>query len=319
MVHLERHERHRRRHQQVIVLVELLEFEGEVRALGKGLEQLQRAPVLRMLGVGHQPRVEQLAPLLIAAVPDLQRGREPQLAKDIDGGTEARVDLGHLGAKLFQLLRGFLHALGDLRIDIRIAEVRRVGDTQSAQIAFQIHAPVLRLTARGIGIAIIVAADHVEHARGVARMPGQRTDMRQRRHLGRRPLRGPAEGGLEAEHAGEGGRDTNRTARVAALMEHAHVQRRRRSSAAGRAARRQARIPGIAGRAVHAIVGHGLPAEFRGVGLAQKDRARLAQHARRRCVGLALGRAGGQRAVACRHAGRFGEVLQRSRHAIDRR
>ena len=83
--------------------------------------------------------------------------------------------------------------------------------------------------------------------------------------------------GLQADGAGEGGRDADRAARVAAHGQAHHAGGHGRRAAAAAAAGRERRVPRIAGDAEGRTVGDAFPVEFRGAGLAQQHGAGIGQ------------------------------------------
>ena len=79
-----------------------------------------------------------------------------------------------------------------------------------------------------IGVAVVGPRQHVQHQRRVAHVARHRPDIRQQAHRRRRIGRHPAERRLDAEDAGEGGRDADRAGAVAADMQRRRCRRRRR-------------------------------------------------------------------------------------------
>src|SRR5690625_4181322 len=97
----------------------------------------------------------------------------------------------------------------DIRYHVGITKIGGKRDAQPAQVGIQIRSPILRLSTGGIGVTIIITADHIEHAYGVPDIAGNRADMRQGWFLSRWPLWRPAECGLETEHTGKRRRNAN--------------------------------------------------------------------------------------------------------------
>src|SRR6202043_2608943 len=107
---------------------------------------------------------------------------------------------------------------------------------------------------------------------------------------------------LDAEHAGEGGRDANRARPVGAEVEMAEIEQRRGRGPAGGAAGGAVELPRIAGEAGERAVTGPDPAELGQGGLAENDRAVLAQARDRRRIGGAGRRIAGARAAPGRPA-----------------
>eukprot|EP00952_Eustigmatos_sp_NYUAD-ZCMA_P005472 23869-Eustigmatos_ZCMA.PRE.1 len=59
---------------------------------------------------------------------------------------------------------GFFHPAGNLRIDIRVAEIRRVTNAKPHETFIQIASPAVGLTSGRIRVAIVIASHHVQHA-----------------------------------------------------------------------------------------------------------------------------------------------------------
>ena len=100
-------------------------------------------------------------------------------------------------------------------------------------------------------------------------------------------------------------------------MQHAQSQQRGHRAAAGRAARRVVRIPRIAGDAGQRTVANANPAVLGHAGLAEDDRALLAQARDRRRIGLRRRGVAGSRAAPRGQGLGPDIVLDRDRYAVD--
>ena len=160
------------------------------------------------------------------------------------------------------------------RVEWQAAEIRGPGDAQTAQVARQIA-----VNDGGIGAL----------AARIARV-GTSHDAEQERDVGDRPCHRAVDAEAEPrKRVGGGGHETDRrpqrhdvvevggvaqrAAEIAAVGDGQHASRQRRSGAAARAAGALAQVVGIAGRAVHLVVGVRAEPELGDVGLADCERS----------------------------------------------
>ncbi len=122
---------------------------------------------------------------------------------------------------------------------------------------------------------------------------------------------------LDAEYAGEGRRNADRAGAVGTKVEEAEIEQRRRRRSARRAARGAVELPRIAGDAGERAVADPDPAELGQGGLAENDRALLAQAGDRGRVGGGRRRIARLRAAAGRPALGPDIVLDGRRHPVD--
>ena len=207
---------------------------------------------------------------------------------------------------------------GDLRLHRGEAEGRAERDPQPAHAVLEADPVVAAVMGQGEPVAAVGQGQHVQHQRGVAHAAGHRAEVGDRAERAQRPGRHPAEGGLEAEDAGEARRDPDRAAAVGAEVQGAHAERAGGRGAAARAAGRPAGVPGIAGDPGERAVGDRLPAELRRGGLADQHRTLLAQARRGRGV-LVPGLLARDREAAAqgRPAPGQDQILDRDRDAVD--
>ena len=123
--------------------------------------------------------------------------------------------------------------------------------------------------------------------------------------------------GLQADGAGEGGRDADRAARVAAHGQAHHAGGHGRRAAAA-AAGRERRVPRIAGDAEGRTVGDAFPVEFRGAGLAQQHGAGIGQPLHEHGMGRRRFGRRERRTAPRGPAAHGGEFLDGHRHAVQR-
>ena len=169
-----------------------------------------------------------------------------------------------------------------------------------------------------VGVARVGLGQHVQHQRAIGNGARHRADMGDRIEGRGRIGRHPAIGRLQPVDAGKTCRNPDRPAAVGADMQRTHAAGRRDGSAAARPAGSAFQVPGIARDAGQLGIGHTLPAEFRGRGLAQQHRAMGLEPRHRRCVLGPILIAGDQgRAAQRRPALGQDEILDRGRHTID--
>ena len=125
--------------------------------------------------------------------------------------------------------------------------------------------------------------------------------------------------GRRPSDAAPGRRVAQRAAEVAAVGERHHPAGQRDGGPAARAAGRARRVPGVAGRAEDAVERVRAGAPLGRVGLADEDRARLAQALDLQRVGVRHVLAERGRAVRRAHAGGVLQILVRDRQAVQRR
>ena len=228
----------------------------------------------------HETRIEFVPAIFRNRIDDRSQAREKVRAEGLHGVLEPRVLFLHHGAEIGQNLDRRLNQVGDLRVDVGVAQVPRIGDAHSAHTVVEPHAPVAGLVRNGEPIARVRLREDRQQERAVGNRPRDWTVMD---GVGKvvRGIHGYAtRGGLDAENAREGAWHTDRAPAVTADVECAHARGTRRRGAAARAAGRQIRVPGIPRGARKRAVGDAFPPVFRCRGLAEKHRAVLA-HARR--------------------------------------
>ncbi|MNG07942.1 hypothetical protein D3C84_912680 [compost metagenome] len=94
-----------------------------------------QADAFALFGNAQQARVE-LCPLRRAQLSGQSCGTgEPQGVEQFQRIAETRVDLFDVGTQLRQALHCLGHHPGHLRIDLHVAEIRAVGDTQASEIS----------------------------------------------------------------------------------------------------------------------------------------------------------------------------------------
>ena len=124
---------------------------------------------------------------------------------------------------------------------------------------------------------------------------------------------------LEADKTGVAGGAADRSAAVRPYRGGHETRRDARCGAAARAARRQIGVPGIAGHAEKVVAGVALEGEFRHISLADHDRARRAQARDRQFVDRGHEPRERPAAPGRRQARDVDVVLDRDRHAFERR
>ena len=275
--------RHHRGQQQIVAFVELAHPDAEGGARHIGAEIFDRTDALAERRHRDEAGVAQI-PLL---------GRETGQHAGFPGGPQGQqriarrwenlADFLDRSAELFELPCGGSACRGDLGIDAGIAEIGAVGDAQPAHPILDAVAPVVLLRGQRIRIAVIRPVQHVQQQCRIAHIPRHRPDIRQQPKRRGRIGRDPAKTRLDAENAGEGGGDADRAGAVAADMQRRNAGGAGRGRAGAAASRCVLQIPRVAGHAGQRAVADRLPAEFRGRGLAENDRAGLAQarHCRR--------------------------------------
>jgi hypothetical protein len=222
-------------------------------------------------------------------------------------GTEVGEDPGGARGRRF-----------DLRIELgAMAEPRAPGDAQAGDAVVEPDAEIRRRRVPRRHVAGVRLRDHREHQGGVADRAGQRSVVGEHAERRGRIGRHAPEARLDAEHAGEGGRDADRARSVGAEVELAEVEQRRRRGPAGRAAGGAVELPRIAGDAGERAVTGPDPAELGQGGLAENDRALLAQAGDRGRIGGAGRRIAGARAAPGRPALGPDVVLDGRRHPVD--
>ena len=140
-----------------------------------------------------------------------------------------------------------------------------------------------------------------------------------RAHPVLRPPRDATAAGLEADQPAVGGRDADRAATVVGVGDREHAAGDRGGGTAGGAARRAARVPGVAAVAVAVVLGHGDRAELGRVGAPAEDEAGREQFLDHQLALLARPLGGSVGAEGQRPAGDGGQVLDRDRHAKEGR
>ena len=205
---------------------------------------------------------------------------EPQASQGEEGrarGREIEIDLFDAGAGLSQAERAVAADAFDAGID---PDPRRVGAVADLDAAAR---PVLdrgnkvaagcRLTERR---PVARSRDRLEHQRDIFGRARHRTGHLQRvpRPVGRMG-RDEADRRTQTDDAAERCRDAERTAEIGAFGERNHAGGERRGAAAGRSARALAGVPGIARPAEDFVERVAAGGEFRAVGLAEDDRARV--------------------------------------------
>ena len=158
----------------------------------------------------------------------------------------------------------------------------------------------------------------VEHQSRIGHRAGHRANMGQRSEGARRIGGHAPEALLEAENTREAGGNADRAAAVGAEMQRPHAAGSGHRSTSAGPARRQGRVPGIAGYSGERGIRDALPAELRRRRLAQQDGAFLAQarDGRARHHASAV-RIDGLRAAQRRPALGQQQILDPGRHAID--
>ena len=228
------------------------------------------------------------------------------------------VDDFHVAAERLELGRRVLAERLDGGIDGGVAEVRRPRDVQALDLLVARAHVRARLTRQRVTVAIVGAGDHVEGQRRVAHGPRDRSGDAEVFPPGkRRMLRDAAPRRLEAVDPAEGRGDPQRAAAVGAERDRTEPARHGRRGAAARSARCHLEVPWVSGDAEQRVVGHGLVAELRRVGLAQEHRARRAQPARGDRVFFRHRVAEEPRAAGRAQAAREDHVLERQRHAVE--
>ena len=243
---------------------------------------------------------------------------EPVAAEDLFDAAEVERDVLDVRAELGEAPRRALDDRGDLRIDGGVSEVRRVADAPAAHAFVEPVAIVTAVVRQREPVARVGPRDHGQQQRGVADRAGHRPQMRDGAERRDRPRRHAPERRLQAEQAGEGARNPDRSAAVGADRQRTHAGGDRRGAAARRSARRLRRVPRVARDAGQRAVGHALPAELRRRVLAEQHRPALAQpRHRRRIVSPRTCRIDRLRAAQRRPALREQQILDRHRHAVE--
>ncbi|MNH12454.1 hypothetical protein D3C79_719960 [compost metagenome] len=299
-----------------MTLVEGIHLRDQLCPCLQSLGVFAQTDLRSLFGNPAQPWVKQRSLFIAERTGQPRRAGKPQGIERLQRVAEPRVDFLNLCAQPCQALHGLGHQCLDLRVDLHVTEVGTVGDAQAAQVLL-LAQPRRLPGCAGQPVTGIGAGDAVEHQYRIVDGARHRPQVRQHGHGTGRPLRYVAEGRLDAEGAGKGARDANRAAGIAALVQHAQVQRGCRRGATGRAAGGQPGIPGVAGDAVQRVVGHPLPAELRRGGLAHQHSAGFAHEGREGRIDFPrAGARGGARALACRHAPGQGQVLDRGGYAV---
>ncbi len=107
---------------------------------------------------------------------------------------------------------------------------------------------------QAVRVPRVPARERRQHERRVPHGPRDRPGDGDAAERAERPLRHPAEGRLQPDHAAPGGRDADAAARIGADMQRPEPGRRRGRSAGGGAAGRMRRVARIAGDAVQRAV-----------------------------------------------------------------
>ena len=231
----------------------------------------------------------------------LRRHRRPVLAEQIDPGRlqaldRAEVETGdHAAPQIGQLevvvgdvevdhVDGCpgsgerLHGIGDhggnSRVDRVHTEVGAVRDARTAQVALQRFERMDRV-AQAVGIARVVARQHIEHQRRIGHRARDRALGHERRGTAEgiraQRCRHPAPRTLETVHPAPGRRDTDGTARIGSLGEGHQPVGHRRRAATRRAPGVARQIERIARRPEQRVVAGAAHAHHRTVGLADDD------------------------------------------------
>ena len=125
---------------------------AERAALHLRVEQFLRGDLRALLGDLQQARVDQLALLRRDGIHQHRRAREPVRAEDGIGILESRALLFNRGAEIAKDVHRLAHDVGDLGIDLGIAEIRRVGDAKVGDALVEAEAPVAPLAGQRLPV-----------------------------------------------------------------------------------------------------------------------------------------------------------------------
>ena len=189
---------------------------------------------------------------------------------------QIQIDTLHIGAGLHQRFDGRLHAISDIRLGDREAEIGRPCDFHSRHPLVEAIEIVDAAIGNGEGIPRVRPRQHVQQQRAVGDVARQSAIHRERSHRPQQ-IRHHAVARLQPEHAAERRGDADRAAAIAAGGQRHDARRDQGGRAAAGAAGRAGSIPGVARDAGQRAVRNPLPAEFRSRCLAEEHRAGLTQ------------------------------------------
>ena len=316
--HRQRRHRRGRRQQQVVGLEQRPHAVPVVDLPSPHGDVVGGAPAPRLLDAGDETGIHPVAPLAeeLAVVAGIVR--RPQEPDHLGGVGEAGLDLLDLAAERLERARGGGHQRGDVGIDPQAAEVRTEGHALSSHTAVQQAEVVGRRGLERRRVPRIGPGHHAEHQRGVGHGAGHRPGVCRVVVVGDRPDRNAPVGRLDADDAAEGGRNPDRAGAVRALVERTQRRGRCRAGTGAGAAGGERRVPRVARDAGERAVAQRLPAELGRGGLADADRARLAQATNEGRVDVRHPVLEDVRAPHRPHALGQREVLDRHRQAVQR-
>ncbi|MNQ78691.1 hypothetical protein D3C85_936120 [compost metagenome] len=197
-------------------------------------------------------------------------------------------------------------------------EVAQPANARALEIPLQAGGQVTEVVADSQGAAAVITGLGLQQASDVGDAAPHRAFGTQLldEQFRRRPMGHAALGRAQAEHVVEGCGVAQRPHHVAAVGHRQHAQGQGHGGAAAAAAGTQAWVIGVAGGAEHVVVALRAQAEFRHVGLADKDCA-AGPHARH-TDGVVLGHLFGEQRRAHRgaDAGGGGQILHGLGHAV---
>ena len=267
---------------------------------------LQQRALLRVLVIGQQS---------CAQLPGTKP--QPSLQHGVD-----RI-IGHgLVDRAAELLKCLERTFGDLQrtrlVTDMTAEIADPGDA----LAFEIDVErALQIVGAGNRHrhAGVVAGLHAQQHREVGHVARHRAEHAHRWKPGVASVgRHAADAGAETVDVVPGGGIAQAAAVIAAVGDRQHAQRQRDRRAAAAAAGRARLVVGVARDAVHLVIGVRAEPEFRRVGLADEDRAGLAQPFDHDAVGGRNGVLEDRRAEGVRKILDGGEILHREGKAVQR-
>lgn len=234
-------------------------------------------------------------------------------------GDRRHLDLGDLMAKLFELLRG----------GARGFHAGRVGWDAQRRLSHQPDPQPLHRRADLVGEGPlrrrrVVPGEgignrgYVQYRRRVGDHPGE-DSLHGRPHPGLGMARHAAAAGLQPDQAAVGGGDPDRAAAIVAVGDREHATHHRGRCAARGPARGAVGVPRVAAGAEASVLGHRQGAELRRVGPAAEHEAGAQERVDDQLAHLTGGVGGALGAEGHRPTGDGGQVLDRDRHAKERR
>src|SRR6266568_5727120 len=312
-----RREREGRCQQHVEALMELGELHTQVCPLHSGLQ-------IRLETVGtafrryfQQTGIHFGACLRLVTGQGLSRACIPEYPKEIEGIVERGSQFLDMRTEILKHFRRLLHGHRYLRINLYAAKLRDIGNSQTLHPSFQRLAIVHAIIWQGRPIAGIGPGDHVQHQRRICYSASHGAGMRQAAEWTHWPRGNPAKGGLQADTTAKARRYPDGTVTIGAYSEGGHPNDDSNGTSATRPSRGAALIPRIACDPGQRAVGHPLPAQFGGRGLAQQDDTASPKPFYSRCIiAPVLIWVNSKRTAQCRPAPCQEQILDRGGYTV---